>query len=331
MYSVITQNRNDAQYLTRIIADSEADLPQSPNFSPGSTAITADTGNEYMLNNQKQWFKYVVKTSGGGGGSSDYDPRGHVPTPMGTIASVDDLPATGNRLYDMYMVGPNEDGSYDEYYWTANNTWDLMGKSIPNLDDVIKEQVLYSGNDKSGTVENPADGTILKTIYNRISTVDDKINSLDFKRLDNLGNESDFVDEVSVLINNNVIDTFFAPTTVANMKDSFVAEELVSYLTDNNITPTTYDGETWTAAVHPIADMTSANGPYLVLITQVKDTKQYHIKNLHQIFVNTISEEIQDLDDLREAATKINILEQEITDMQNTLNTLDESSTLQII
>ena len=45
MYSVITQNGNDADYLTRLLVDTEADLDTTPKrkISPGSTAYVIET------------------------------------------------------------------------------------------------------------------------------------------------------------------------------------------------------------------------------------------------------------------------------------------------
>ena len=273
MFNIVTQNGNDARYLTRFLVDSVADLQaiaDSLESSPGSTAIIADTGDEYMLDNHGEWFLYIKKNDGSGGGPGF--------TPRGTVASTDLLPLENNRLWDVFMVGPQDDGSYDEYYWTTNNQWELMGRSIPNLDDVIKKQVLYSGNDNTGTIEIPADGTILDYIYGKI----DEIKTLNFKRLNAQKQEDDFINQISVLINNEVISSFYAPSTVVNAIETFVAEELVNYFTINHLVPTTYNGIASSQA--DIAMMTEANGPYLVLVTQTNQVKQYHVKNLHPLF-----------------------------------------------
>ena len=41
---------------------------------------------------------------------------GGVFTLKGNVDSVESLPATGNNPGDIYLVGPNQEGSYDEYY-----------------------------------------------------------------------------------------------------------------------------------------------------------------------------------------------------------------------
>ena len=37
----------------------------------------------------------------------------------GTVASVNQLPQSGNKTGDVYLVGPQTDDSYDEYYYSA--------------------------------------------------------------------------------------------------------------------------------------------------------------------------------------------------------------------
>lgn len=50
---------------------------------------------------------------------------------MGIKASTSELPASGNRTGDVWFVGSaSTAGSdkYEEYIWTANNTWEFLGK-----------------------------------------------------------------------------------------------------------------------------------------------------------------------------------------------------------
>lgn len=41
---------------------------------------------------------------------------GDIFTLKGNVASVDALPATGNNPGDIYLVGPSDTNTYDEYY-----------------------------------------------------------------------------------------------------------------------------------------------------------------------------------------------------------------------
>ena len=51
----------------------------------------------------------------------------------GSVSSIDNLPSSGNSNGDMYIVGPNIDGSYSEYYWLENaNKWELLGGTATN-------------------------------------------------------------------------------------------------------------------------------------------------------------------------------------------------------
>lgn len=94
---------------------------------------------------------------------------GDIFTLKGNVDSVESLPSTGNHPGDIYLVGPNQDGSYDEYYWTSNNEWEVMG-TTENLDGVITETTLYKGEDGTGTVEEPAEDTILYIVNNHGNT-----------------------------------------------------------------------------------------------------------------------------------------------------------------
>ena len=58
MFSYISQNGNDAQYLSSLLADSENDVQNLPtNISPGSTCFIEETGATFMLSNSHYWFK----------------------------------------------------------------------------------------------------------------------------------------------------------------------------------------------------------------------------------------------------------------------------------
>lgn len=91
------------------------------------------------------------------------DNLGDVFTLKGNVASIDNLPQSGNNPGDIYLVGPKSDDSYDEYYWTSNNTWEIMGATI-NFEGIINEEILYAGEEGTGTIENPAEDTILYVV-----------------------------------------------------------------------------------------------------------------------------------------------------------------------
>ena len=41
---------------------------------------------------------------------------GDIFTLKGNVSSISELPSSGNEPGDIYLVGPAQDGSYDEYY-----------------------------------------------------------------------------------------------------------------------------------------------------------------------------------------------------------------------
>lgn len=89
---------------------------------------------------------------------------GDVFTVKGNKSSFDELPMSGNKNGDIYLVGPNENGSFNKYYWSGNEQWETMGITSSNTTEEINEITLYVGPNGIGTIENPAEGTILYKI-----------------------------------------------------------------------------------------------------------------------------------------------------------------------
>lgn len=96
---------------------------------------------------------------------------GNVFTLQGTLLSENDLPMFGNKSGDLYLVGPMSDGSFDEYYWRDPGVWEFMGSTVSNVSGYISKNTLYAGDNNTGTIENPAEGTILAIVnsQNRIN------------------------------------------------------------------------------------------------------------------------------------------------------------------
>lgn len=58
----------------------------------------------------------------------------------GEVPSKDDLPTSGNTNGDVYLVGPQKDGSYDEYFWIdKDNKWEFMGSATGDLANYLKK------------------------------------------------------------------------------------------------------------------------------------------------------------------------------------------------
>lgn len=92
---------------------------------------------------------------------------GTVFTLKGSKTDVASLPAEGNETGDIYIVGTA--APFDEYYWDGTQ-WELMGTTATDISGCVTKEALYEGADGTGTVANPADGTIIKTIYDKIAT-----------------------------------------------------------------------------------------------------------------------------------------------------------------
>lgn len=92
---------------------------------------------------------------------------GNVFTLLGSKNSVAELPAEGNNIGDIWLV-PNGTAS-DEYYWTAEGKWELMGTTATDISGCVTKESLYAGADGTGTTAAPAEGTILASILAKIA------------------------------------------------------------------------------------------------------------------------------------------------------------------
>lgn len=88
----------------------------------------------------------------------------------GTVASVDALPTEGVVAGDVYLVGAEGASSFDEYYYTNNNTYELMGTTAVSLDGLVSASALYAGADGTGTETAPAADSILGKLVSPIKT-----------------------------------------------------------------------------------------------------------------------------------------------------------------
>lgn len=109
---------------------------------------------------------------------------GNIFTVKGVVATVQDLPSTGNHVGDVYFVGDSSAAGtdkYSEYVWTSNSSWEFIGQvaaEIPvytggtginidgnnaiNLEPAVGSTTI--GGVKAGTnITIAADGTISAT------------------------------------------------------------------------------------------------------------------------------------------------------------------------
>lgn len=63
---------------------------------------------------------------------------------QGTVESIEELPSSGNQGGDIYLVGPHDDGSYDEYFWLEGQLkWEMMGTTNIDLSEYMKKGSLF--------------------------------------------------------------------------------------------------------------------------------------------------------------------------------------------
>lgn len=86
----------------------------------------------------------------------------------GRVDSVNDLPASGNRTGDIYLIGQETDTDKPEYYWTGT-AWEYMGQTM-TIDLTLNDT---SGNPVANRVIKAAlDGKVDKVSGKGLSTND---------------------------------------------------------------------------------------------------------------------------------------------------------------
>lgn len=71
MYSQMRTGDKIAPYIVHLVADTEDDIATLPtDYTPGSTCEVVATSTLYKLNNQKQWIKQTIASSGSGSGTT---------------------------------------------------------------------------------------------------------------------------------------------------------------------------------------------------------------------------------------------------------------------
>ena len=119
---------------------------------------------------------------------------GDVFTLKGKVASKDALPSADNKAGDLYLVGAEGASESEEYYWTGT-AWEYMGVTGVSLDGYITEVQLYKGVDGTGTIDNPAEGTLLAPIYARVKANEDAIAAINDESTGILAQSKTYTDD----------------------------------------------------------------------------------------------------------------------------------------
>lgn len=70
MFNITRQGNHSTAYVTEYVADTAEDVAKLPiDSAPGSTCVIIDTGDVYILSNEKEWKKLSGSAAGGGVGS----------------------------------------------------------------------------------------------------------------------------------------------------------------------------------------------------------------------------------------------------------------------
>lgn len=92
----------------------------------------------------------------------------------GIVSTIDELPIENNKTGDVYLVGPIEDGTYNEYVWLESD-WEFLGTTEQRIDEteITLNIDLFAGPDGLGTPKNPAEGTVLAQLKEGIEQSSD--------------------------------------------------------------------------------------------------------------------------------------------------------------
>lgn len=95
------------------------------------------------------------------------------------LGRVDDVGALSSiespQIGDVYLVGAAGEPPFDMFYYTPSGTWEFLDSTSISVDSMVTAYDLYKGGDSdnpgSGTIQSPADGTILRPIYDKIAII----------------------------------------------------------------------------------------------------------------------------------------------------------------
>lgn len=122
----------------KAVLDNKADKVQGKNLS------TNDFDNTYKskldnIDSTPTLESTNFVTSGGIAAAinSAISNLGNIATIKGVLASIESLPDTNNNIGDIYFVGTDglDTDNFEEYIWTANSKWELIGIAQPVIAD----------------------------------------------------------------------------------------------------------------------------------------------------------------------------------------------------
>lgn len=152
-YTVTAQGDTQTTYLTKCVVDNDSDINTLPtDWLSGSRATVINTGNVYILDNQKQWKKLPRGGGSSGGGSETVDTAAIIAEAVRqsnvytdekiaeiqgfSFKIVNALPTTDIDDKCIYFVSRNGDkpGEHMFYQYIYNNgSWEKIGGTETDL------------------------------------------------------------------------------------------------------------------------------------------------------------------------------------------------------
>lgn len=111
-----------------------------------------------------------------------------------TFAEVQAL--TDMKAGDVWIVGAEADIEKVEYVYTTENVWELLGTTAVSLEGYVNETALYKGAEGLGTVETPADGTILAGVTKKAGDNADAIAAINAEDTGILAQAKEYADSL---------------------------------------------------------------------------------------------------------------------------------------
>ena len=141
------------------------------------------------------------------------------------VDTVEDLPAEA-EVGNVVLVGLEGAASFDEYYYTPSNKWELMGTTQLSLEGVTMNEALYAGADGTGTAIAPAEGTILKSIYDEIDALQTEIDAINNETTGILALAKAYADNLAKALDTRVsnLDPITDNVSSDEFSDSLFAE-----------------------------------------------------------------------------------------------------------
>lgn len=159
---------------------------------------------------------------------------GNVFTLKGNKTDAAALPPEGNETGDIYVVGTA--APFDEYYWNGSK-WELMGTTATDISGCVTKEALYEGVDGTGTVAAPAEGTIVKSIYDKIASLEADIEAINNTDTGILAQAKTYADgkDAAIQAANDAADTAQSEvdtleTLVGTLPEGATATTVVGYV-----------------------------------------------------------------------------------------------------